>query len=140
MLCSSCKDKPIHRGIKTIKCSKCNNKSMINSAHGNGYNSVCNVCSDRFGICVSCLTHTMFSDVGVDNSVYAIGYVDNNINPNTGGLVGSMVSTPKEQTKKITIEYTPKGDEVIYSDEERRQLIKSLSKILKKLNYSFEIK
>ena len=99
MLCSSCKDKPINRGIKTIKCSECGTKRIINSAYGNSYDNVCSDCSDKWRICINC-----------------------------------------SMRKEVIIDYVPKGDEVIYFDEERKQLIKSLSKILKKLNYSFEIK
>jgi len=50
MICNKCKDKPILRGIKFVKCVKCNEDTAISYA----YNNICNDCSDNYLICQCC--------------------------------------------------------------------------------------
>jgi ribosomal protein S27E len=50
MICKECKDKPIVRGIKHIKCFKCGKEAIVNSA----YNNICNDCSGTYVICQYC--------------------------------------------------------------------------------------
>lgn len=50
MLCKDCKDKPLARGIKIIKCFKCGKETIVNC----DYSNVCNDCSDIYVICQYC--------------------------------------------------------------------------------------
>jgi len=50
MICNKCKDKPILRGIKFVKCVKCNEDTAISYA----YSNICNNCSDTYLICQCC--------------------------------------------------------------------------------------
>ena len=50
MICNKCKDKPILRGIKIVKCVKCNKDTAISYA----YSNICNKCSDTHMICQCC--------------------------------------------------------------------------------------
>ena len=50
MICKNCEKKPIHRGVKQVKCFKCNQIVMINSA----FSHICKDCSNVSGICQYC--------------------------------------------------------------------------------------
>jgi len=50
MLCENCKTKPMARGIKTITCPKCGEKSMVNCDY-----QICKNCSDKLQICQYCV-------------------------------------------------------------------------------------
>ena len=50
MICKDCKNKPIVRGIKHIKCFKCGKKAIVNSVYGH----ICDNCSDTYIICQYC--------------------------------------------------------------------------------------
>ena len=50
MICKNCKNKSIARGIKQIKCFKCDKKTLVNYA----YSNICSECSDNLNICQYC--------------------------------------------------------------------------------------
>ena len=49
MLCHKCKDKPVARGVKSIKCFSCGEDVVINVEH-----SICSDCSNKLGVCSKC--------------------------------------------------------------------------------------
>lgn len=50
MICKECKNKPIARGIKFVKCFRCDENTTVNSFHKN----ICNDCSDKYQVCQYC--------------------------------------------------------------------------------------
>lgn len=60
MICKDCKDKPLARGIKDIKCYRCGEKSMTNVS----FMSICEVCSDMLSICQVCSKNTRVTNEG----------------------------------------------------------------------------
>jgi len=50
MICKECKNKSIIRGIKQIKCFKCNIETTVNFV----YSDICACCSDTYLICQCC--------------------------------------------------------------------------------------
>ena len=50
MICNDCENKNIVRGIKQIKCFKCDKKVMVNFVYGN----ICLECSNNLLICQCC--------------------------------------------------------------------------------------
>ena len=50
MICESCNNKPLHRGLKQVKCFKCGKIVMINSA----FFDICENCSVIHHICQYC--------------------------------------------------------------------------------------
>lgn len=50
MICEKCRNKAIVRGMKQIKCFKCNKETMINYI----YSNICSECSDNLNICQYC--------------------------------------------------------------------------------------
>ena len=50
MVCKECKNKPLVRGIKFVKCLKCGKDCHVMY----GDLDICEECSDEFGICNRC--------------------------------------------------------------------------------------
>lgn len=50
MICKECEKKPLHRGVKQVKCFKCGQIVMINSA----FSFICKECSNMHGVCQYC--------------------------------------------------------------------------------------
>lgn len=50
MICKDCKTKPVARGIKFVKCLRCNKDVYVNCFHSN----ICTNCSDNLVICQYC--------------------------------------------------------------------------------------
>ena len=50
MICGRCADKPVARGIKSIKCNMCSMESIVHVNHID----VCLSCSDQYNICHRC--------------------------------------------------------------------------------------
>lgn len=50
MICNKCKDKPLARGVKQVKCFKCGKDTLTNSF----YSDICDNCSDENLICQYC--------------------------------------------------------------------------------------
>jgi len=51
MLCENCKNKPVARGLKSIKCLSCGENKLTNYAYNSG---ICENCSDKLAKCVCC--------------------------------------------------------------------------------------
>ncbi len=50
MICNNCKDKPVVRGVKDVKCLKCGDITITNS----NYINICKNCSDKLLLCQCC--------------------------------------------------------------------------------------
>ena len=50
MICKECKNKPIIRGLKSIKCINCSKETIVNYA----FTNICNDCSDTYLKCQCC--------------------------------------------------------------------------------------
>jgi len=50
MICKDCENKNIVRGLKQIKCIKCDKKVMVNFV----YSNICLECSNKYLICQCC--------------------------------------------------------------------------------------
>jgi len=50
MICKECKNKSIVRGLKHVKCFKCDKETTVNFV----YSNICTDCSDTYLICQCC--------------------------------------------------------------------------------------
>lgn len=51
MKCKTCKDKPLAKKIKLIKCILCHNSRTVSTDAKSG---ICNACSEKYQHCVIC--------------------------------------------------------------------------------------
>lgn len=49
-LCKKCAEEPIAKGIKIIRCLKCNKETLTNVEYG----MICDACYKKSNICVKC--------------------------------------------------------------------------------------